>query len=105
MAIPLKDSLLIAWGSNFDTKVTANPTTYALSAGQATSFHTAYLAFTTASNLVTTARAAGTTSKLLTENKNVAKTALLGIGRTLYAIVQSSTTVTPGNKEDIGVTV
>ena len=31
-----KDTLLVPWGSNFDVKVTASPTTYSLTAGQAT---------------------------------------------------------------------
>lgn len=105
MAIPLKDSLLIPWGSNFDTKATANPATYSLTAAQALSFHTAYQAFVTAYNAISTAEAAGTRSKLLTQNKDNAKATLLHVGRELYAFIQDSNTVTSGNKEDIGVVV
>jgi hypothetical protein len=105
MAIPTKDSLLIAWGLNFDTKATASPVMYGLTAPQALSFHTAYQAFLAAYNAVTTANAAGTRSKLLTQNKDNSKDSLLGVGRQLYAFVQDNTSVTSGNKEDIGVVV
>ena len=93
MAMPIRDSLLIPWGSNFDTKVTASPVTYSLTAAQALAFHTAYAAFVVAANAVATAREAGTRSKLLTQNKNVAKATLLHVGRELYGFVQDSTTV------------
>jgi hypothetical protein len=105
MAIPKKDALLVAWGSNFDTKGTANPTTYNLTAGEMTSFHTAYQAFVSAYNAVVDARAAGARSKLLTNTKDTAKTALLTLGRELYSFVQDSTSVTDANKADIGVVV
>lgn len=105
MAIPTKDSLLVAWSSNFDTKVTANPATYTLSAGQATSFHTVNTAFVSAYNAVATAKAAGQRSKPLTATKDAAKAALLAVGRMLYSIVQDATSVSAANKEDVGVVV
>jgi hypothetical protein len=103
MAMPIKDTLLIPWGLNFDTKVTLSPVTYSLTAAQATSFHTAYQAYVTAYNAVATAREAGTRSKVLTSTRDAAKAALQAIGRELYGFVQDSTTVTAANKEDIGV--
>lgn len=105
MAIPTKDSLLVAWGANFDAKATALPATYGLSAAQALSFRTPYLAFVAAYNAISTAEAAGTRSKLLTQNKDNAKHALLLIGRQLYGFIQDNAAVTSGNKEDIGVVV
>jgi hypothetical protein len=105
MAIPVKDTLLIAWGSNFDTKVTAAPTTYNLVAAQALAFHTAYTPFVTAYNAVATAREAGSRSKSLTATKDSAKASLLLIGRELYGIVQDSNSVSAADKEDVGVLV
>ena len=105
MAIPFKDALLVAWGSNFDQKGTLSPTTYNLTAGEMTSFHTAYLAFVSGYNAVATAREAGSRSKMLTNTKSTAKTALLTIGRELYSFVQESTSVSAANKADIGVVV
>lgn len=103
MAIPTKDTLLVAWGQNFDEKVTLSPVTYSLTAAQATSFHTAYQAFLTAFNAVASAREAGSRSKLLTANKEASKTSLLRLGRELYGFVQDSTAVTAANKLDVGV--
>ena len=103
MAIPTKDTLLVAWGQNFDEKVTLNPSTYALTAAQATSFHAAYQSFLTAFNAVASAREAGSRSKLLTATKDAAKASLLRIGRELYGYVQDSTSVSAANKLDVGV--
>jgi hypothetical protein len=105
MAIPKKDSLLVPWGSNFDVKVTASPVTYALTAAQALSFHTAYQSYVAAYNDVATARSAGTRSRVLTQIKETAKAGLLRVGRELYAIVQESNSVPPADKEDVGVLV
>jgi len=105
MSVPTKDSLLVPWGSNFDTKVTASPTTYSLVAGQATAFHAAYTPYVTAYNAVATAREAGTRSKVLTATKDAAKATLLRLARELYAIVQDSNSVSAANKEDVGVKV
>jgi hypothetical protein len=105
MAMPTKDTSLMAWGSNFDTKATASPVTFNLTAGQASSFHTAYAAFAVAYNAVADAREGGTRSKTLTTTKNTAKKNLLAIGRELYGIVQDSSSVSAADKESIGVLV
>ena len=105
MAIPKKDTLLVSWGSNFDSKGTANPTTYNLTVGQMTAFHAAYTTFVSAFNAVATAHAAGARAKMLTNTKSTTKTSLLTLGRELYSFVQQSTSVTDSNKADIGVVV
>lgn len=105
MAMPIQDGALVNWGSNFDTKGTATPSKYSLTASQMTSFHTAYTAFVSAYNAVATAREAGSRSKLLTSTKDQAKADLLVIGRELYSIVQSAISVADGDKSDIGVVV
>jgi hypothetical protein len=103
MAIPKKDTLLVAWGLNFDQKATLSPVTYNLTPAQASAFHTLYQAFVSAFNAVATARESGTRSKALTSTKDAAKAALLRTARELYGFIQGSTTVTVANKEDIGV--
>lgn len=105
MAIPTKDSLLVAWGSNFGTKVTASPLTYNLTAAQATAFNGAYTPFVTAYDELAAAREAGTRSMVLTATKDAAKTELLRIGRELYALVQDSLSVSAADKQDVGVVV
>jgi hypothetical protein len=92
MAIPTKDTLLVAWGSNFDTKATLSPVTYGITAAQALAFHTVYQAFVTAFNAVAAAREAGSRSKLLTSTKNTAKNSLL---TTAASSTASSRTTTP----------
>lgn len=103
MAMPTSDSLLVGWGDNFDTKVTASPVTYALTATQATAFHTAYAAYTAAYSTLVSDRAGGTQSRTLTAQKNAAKAALLAVGRELYGIVQDSRSVSVADKLDVGV--
>jgi hypothetical protein len=103
MAIPTKDTLLVAWGANFDEKATPSPVTYGLTAAQATAFHTLYQAFLTAFNDVAEAREAGTRSKPLTTTKDTAKRSLLTTARELYGFIQDNSTVSAANKEAIGV--
>lgn len=105
MAIPTKDSLLVAWGSNFDVKVTASPVTYNLDAAQAAAFTAAYTPFVAAYDAVAAAREAGTRSRVLTATKDTAKAALLRLGRELYGLVQDSNSVSAADKEDVGVVV
>lgn len=105
MSIPLKDSLLVPYGANFDAKVTASPQTYSLTAPQALAFHNAYATFLAEYNAVAEAREAGTRSKMLTAAKTTAKKNLLRIGRELYGLVQNSLVVSNADKIDIGVHV
>lgn len=105
MAIPKKDSSLVPWGANFDAKATLSPITYSLSAPQALSFHTNYVAYAAAYTAVANAREAGSRSKLLTETLSTARTNFLKVARELYGIVQGSNSVSDANKADIGVHV
>ena len=105
MAIPTNDNLLIAWGSNFDQKVTASPVTYNLTAAQATAFHGAYMPFVAAASAEAVAKASGTRSTVLSTTTRTCKTNLLLLGRELYAIVQSARNVSPSDKQDVGVKV
>ena len=102
MAIPRKDAELVAWSTNFDTRITATPTAFGLTAPLATAYatlHDAYVAaYTAASN-------DGTRSKSLVATKDAAKLALLANARDLYQIVQGTPSVTDAQRQDLGVTV
>lgn len=103
MAIPTLDTPLVAWGENFGTKITATPTAFALTAPQAAAFDAAYDAFVTALNTLRAAREAGNRSVMQTEAKDIAKDALLVVGRSLYGIVQKAPSVTDIQRTDLGV--
>src|SRR4051812_48963721 len=102
MAIPKKDSALLAWSTNFDTRVSASATTFGLTTSQATSYTTLHDAFVAAYNAVSTP---GARSKSLVTAKDIAKASLLALARELYGLVSANTTVSDPNKELIGVNV
>src|SRR2546425_12605325 len=88
--IPLKDSLLVPYSTNFNDRIVAAPATFSLSSAQAalyTAFHTPYVA---AYNAMMAARADGTRSESLTATKNSTKRGLLDYARQLYSFVQSN---------------
>lgn len=102
MAVPTADAPLVDYSTNFNALGVATPTNFGLTAAQMTAYttlHTAWLAAYAA------AKVAGGKSKSLVAAKDSAKAALLPYARQLYAIVQSSLTVSDANKELIGVTV
>jgi hypothetical protein len=103
MAIPTKDSALVAWSTNFDEKIAASAVTYSLTPAQATSYHTKHVLFLAAYNTLIAAREEGTRSKSQTMAKDEAKTDLLTLGRQLYVIAQSSSVATPIQKTEAGI--
>jgi hypothetical protein len=105
MAVPIKDSLLVPWGDNFDVKVTLSPVSYNLTAANATSFHAAYTPYAAAVEELNVAREAGVRSKSLTAVRSATKAVLLKIARELYGIVQDSNGVSDAKKEEVGVKV
>jgi len=105
MAIPRRDSLLVPYCQNWDTRVTASPSTFSLTAGQATVLHGYVQAYLDAYNAEQASVAADTRSKSLTTAKNTAKASLLLNLRELYTFVQASTSVSDANKNLLGVTV
>jgi hypothetical protein len=102
MAVPTKDSLLLNWATNFNTRGTASPVTFGLVAAQMTAFTAVYTPFVTAYNA---SNMPGSRSKSLTSAKDDAKAALLIEARALYALISANTTVSNANKDLIGVTV
>jgi len=105
LAIPTKDSTLVAWSINCDTRLTATPIVFGQTAAIATQYNTLHVAFLDAFEALTTALESGVRSKSLTTAKNTAKSNLLFFARSVYGSVQSSTVVSDANKELLGVTV
>jgi len=102
MAIPTKDSLLLNWTTNFNTRGTASPVTFGLVIGQMTAFTALFNSFVSAYNA---SNVPGARSKSLVTAKNDAKFALLANARELYGLIQANTTVSDANKDLIGVAV
>src|SRR4051812_42347229 len=98
MAIPTKDTALVDWTTNADTRLTASPTTYGATAAIATAYHVVHLAFLAAYNNLVAARAAGTRSESLVALRDSAKSNLLAYARPLYKQVQANAAVTPAAK-------
>lgn len=71
---PAKDSELLSWSDNFDTKITATPAAFGLTAGQAAAYNTLHLAYRSAYQ---TAINPNTNSKANVNAKKSAKQSLL----------------------------
>ena len=99
--LPARDSLLLDWSNNFNTKITATPTAYGLTAAQATAYGTLHTAY---SNAYTTATAPSTRTRGTIAAKNSARTALKANARLLARIVQATASVTAQQKIDLGLT-
>jgi hypothetical protein len=98
--LPTRESELVTWSTNFKTKITAAPTTYGLTAAQATAYTTLHNNFVTAYN---TANDPLTRSPVNIIAKDTAKTALIANARMLARTVQGTSTVTAAQKEDLGL--
>ena len=105
MAMPIKDSELVDFSTNFSTRISAVPADFGLSAPQASAYQTRHLAFVGAYDAQRVAFEAGNRQESLTAAKNLAKHELLTLGRELYAFIQDSLTVTDANKILVGVKV
>jgi len=100
--IPPTDTALDLWAQNFDTKITATPTAYGLTSGQATAFHTLRADYT---SKLLIANTPATRTKSTVAAKNTAKQAMVFDARSLAALVQAFPTITPTQLEDLGLTV
>jgi hypothetical protein len=100
--LPDRESDLLTWSVNFDTKITASPTDYGLTADQATAYGTLHSAFADAYQ---TANNPDTRSPSNIVAKDVAKDALINNARMLARIVQATPAVTPEQKSELGLTV
>jgi len=97
---PDKDQDLDVWGTNFDVRITATPTAFGITAGDATAFHTLRLDFTTrlATSLDPTTRTKGTVAA-----KNTSKRALVAKARSLIKLITAFPPLTPTQRADLGL--
>src|SRR5690348_10613928 len=94
--IPAKDADLLAWSVNFKTLITATPTDYGLTAGQATAYGTLHTAYATAYQ---TAIDPSTRTKPAITARRAARAALVADIRALAKIVEGTSTVTDAQKQ------
>ncbi|MGP1681402.1 MAG: hypothetical protein ACTS8S_03630 [Giesbergeria sp.] len=100
--IPATDGGLEAWALNFDTLITAAPTTYGLTAPQAATYAGLYSAWNAAYIAATTP---STRTKPAVAAKDSARLALVDYSRELGMIVQAWPSITPTLLGDLGLTV
>ena len=103
MSIPVKDSLLVPYSTNFNDRIVANPSTFQLLPAQATNYTALHDPYVAAYDAMMAARADGTRSKSLTNAKDNAKRDLLIYARQLYSFVQSNNSVSQANKILLGI--
>ena len=99
--VPTSDARLVPYVNNFYARGNAAPGDFSFVAAQMTQLGTLRTAYIGLMADI----AAGNRSKALVADKNAARKDLLVYLRELYSLCQASLTVTPGNKELIGVVV
>jgi hypothetical protein len=100
--LPSREPELVTWVNTFNTLIAAGPTTYGLTAGQATSYGTLATNFVDAYNL---ANADATRSPSNIIGKNNCKKLLIASTRQLAAIIQAFPGTTNQMRSDLGLTV
>jgi hypothetical protein len=100
--IPPRESELVTWSTNLNTKINAGPTLYGLSVGQATAYGVLHSDFLTRYQ---TANNPDTRSPSNIIAKDTSKTALIANARMLAAIVQAFPAITDEQLSDLGLTV
>lgn len=100
--LPPGDNALAQWATNFSTLITATPTTYGLTSGQATAFGTLKSSYVAALALATNV---STRTKSTVAAKNAARNLLLVSARQLANIVQRAPTTTNAMRQDLQLTV
>jgi hypothetical protein len=100
--LPTREAELVTWSQNFDTRITATPVAFGLTAAQATTYGGLHDAFVTAYNAATSD---ATNSRSARITKNDAKRALIENARLLAGIVQKFPGTTNTMRSDLGLTV
>jgi hypothetical protein len=101
--IPLKDSLLVPYSTNFNDRIVASPTTWHLTSIQAAAYTALHSPYISAYNTMMAARADGTQSQSLTAAKDSAKLGLLNYARELYSFVAADNTISQADKILLGI--
>jgi hypothetical protein len=100
--LPDKDADLLSFSTNFTAKIVAAPTTYSLTAADATALGLLNTAFTSA---LASATNPSTRTKTTVAAKNVVKAQLVADIRSLAKRIQASPTVTVPQKTDLGLPI
>jgi hypothetical protein len=100
--IPQTDAGLEAWALNFSTLLTAAPTTYGLTSGNATTVASVYSAWHTA-YLAAVDKPSRT--QIQVQAKNTAKANLLAVVRPFAQQIRANASVSDADKVAVGVTV
>ncbi len=100
--LPSRAADLVTWSTNFSTKITAAPTTFGLTAAQATAFAALHTAFATAFQ---TAQNPDTRSPTNIVAKDQAMASLKANARQLAGIVQKFPATTDEQRSELGLTV
>lgn len=98
--LPAMDSKLVTWLTNFQAKITSTPTAFGLTAAMATSNGTLTTSFV---NAYAVANAEATRSPMNITLKDMAKQAVVANVRMLSRLVQGTPTVSPAQKQDLGL--
>lgn len=100
--LPSRLALLRDWAVNFSTLITATPTAYGLTAGNATTISTAVNAFSAAYTLATdpSTRTIVTTAAMRTQ-----RTAMTAVVRQFAAIIRANPSITAEQLAELGLTV
>ncbi|HEV7298633.1 MAG TPA: hypothetical protein VGN72_04650 [Tepidisphaeraceae bacterium] len=105
MAVPLLQSPLVAWTTNFYARATADAAKYNLSVAQLSAYTTVHEAYLAAAAALTASDASSTRSKALREARDAARDALLPLAREYYKLILASTSISDADKTLIGVHV
>ena len=100
--IPNRDSLLLAWAQNFATTLTANPSTYGLTAGDAAAVTAAQLAYATAYAVATTG---STRTSVTIADKDTKRAQLVVLLREYADIIQANLGIAATAKSALGLTI
>jgi hypothetical protein len=100
--LPVREAELVTWSLNWKTRITATPTTFGLTAAQATAYGTLHDEFVEAYNAC---NSDATNSRSATITKRACKAALIAEARRLAAIVQAFPDTTDTMRSDLGLTV
>jgi hypothetical protein len=99
--LPAKDAELLAWSSNFSTRISATPTAFGLTAPQATAYAALHTAFADA---LATATEPSTRTRGAIAAKDAARTPLKADARELARIVNAFPSITNQQRIDLGLT-
>jgi hypothetical protein len=102
--IPTQQSKLVTWAENFNSLITANPSTYGLLPADAATINS-YIAAFTAAYALSNKTSPGTRTPAAVTNTNHLQAAMLGIVRTYSQQIRNNVGVTGDNKQALGLNV